>query len=200
MTAINVASSNAIYSSLDGVLFNKNQTELMLFPQGRIGAYTVPNAVSTIGGLAFFECSGLASIITPGSLSNVDAFAFFFCTNLTAVYAKGNPFASDLSLAFYGSSNVTIYYLPGTSGWGMPAVLWNPQMQANDASFGVRTNRFGFNIVGTINIPVAVEASTSLSDSSWVTLQSGLLTNGSIYFSDPQWTNYPRRYYRLRSP
>jgi hypothetical protein len=31
-------------------------------------------------------------------------------------------------------------------------------------------------------------------------LQTCKLTNGSIYFSDPQWTNYPARLYRIRSP
>ena len=52
---------------------------------------------------------------------------------------------------------------------------------------------------GTANIPVVVEASTNLG-SGWVPLQSVSLTNGDFYFSDPQWTNYPGRFYRLRSP
>ena len=34
----------------------------------------------------------------------------------------------------------------------------------------------------------------------WMPLQSVSLTNGSFYFSDPQWTNYPGRFYRIRSP
>jgi hypothetical protein len=79
-------------------------------------------------------------------------------------------------------------------------VLWNPKVQAGGASFGVRTNRFGFNIIGTPAIPIAVDACTSLSCASWTALQSCTLTNGSIYFSDAQWTNYPARFYRIRSP
>ena len=31
-------------------------------------------------------------------------------------------------------------------------------------------------------------------------MQTCTLTNGSIYFSDPDWTNHPARYYRIRSP
>jgi len=34
---------------------------------------------------------------------------------------------------------------------------------------------------------------------SWNSLQTYTITNGSIYFSDPQWTNYPARFHRLRS-
>jgi hypothetical protein len=43
-----------------------------------------------------------------------------------------------------------------------------------------------------------VEASTDLIN--WQPVQTNTLTSGSVYFSDPQWTNYPGRFYRLRSP
>jgi hypothetical protein len=106
---------------------------------------------------------------------------------------------------FDGDNNVTVYYLPGTTGWGMwfgglPAVLWNPQAQTRDASFGVRTNQFGFNITGSSNLVIVVEACTDLANPVWQPFQTNTLTGGSAYFSDPQWTNYPARFYRLRSP
>ncbi len=83
---------------------------------------------------------------------------------------------------------------------GIPTALWNPQAQTSDDSFGVKTNQFGFNITGTTNIPIVIEARTNLGGSSWIPLQSANLTNGSFYFSDPQWTNYRSRFYRIRSP
>ena len=108
---------------------------------------------------------------------------------------------------FYGDNAATVYYLPGTTGWDRwylvappPAVLWNPQFQAGDASFGVRTNRFGFKITGTTNIPIVLEACTNLASANWTPLQTCCVTNGSIYFSDSKWTHYPGRFYRLRSP
>jgi hypothetical protein len=70
-------------------------------------------------------------------------------------------------------------------------------MQTSHASFGVQQNRFGFNITGTAGIPIVVEASST---GLWAPLQSCTLTNGLIYFSDPQWTNYSSRFYRIRSP
>lgn len=69
-----------------------------------------------------------------------------------------------------------------------------------DANFGVVENRFGFNIAGTADIPLAVEACTNLATRSWVPLQTCTLTNGLIHFSDSEWTNYPGRFYRIRSP
>ena len=95
--------------------------------------------------------------------------------------------------------------MPGATGWsspfaGIPAVLWNPLIQTGDASFGVQNNQFGFNITNTNNLTVVVEACTNLASPVWTPLQTLKLTNGSFYFSDPQWTSYSARYYGLGLP
>jgi hypothetical protein len=87
---------------------------------------------------------------------------------------------------------------------GLPTVLWNPQAQTSDGSFGVQTNGFGFNITGSSNLVIVVETCINLANPSWTSVSTNTLntfidTNGSSYFSDPQWTNYPSRFYRLRS-
>jgi hypothetical protein len=74
------------------------------------------------------------------------------------------------------------------------------QMQIRSGSPGVRTNQFGFNISGTSNIVVVVEASTNLANPTWSPVRTNTLTGGSTYFSDPQWTNYASRFYRLYRP
>jgi hypothetical protein len=106
---------------------------------------------------------------------------------------------------FVGDTNVTVYYLPGTTGWstmfaGVATVLWNPQVQISDGSFGVRTKRFGFTIAWSNNQVIVVEASTNLTHPAWSPVGTNTLTGGSSYFSDPQWTNYPARFYRLSMP
>jgi hypothetical protein len=106
---------------------------------------------------------------------------------------------------FADDNYATVYYLPGTTNWGstfggLPAVLWNPQVQTSAVSFGVRTNRFGFAIAGTSNLTIVVETCTNLANAQWSPVGTITLTGGSCYFSDPQWTNYTRRFYRLRSP
>jgi hypothetical protein len=64
----------------------------------------------------------------------------------------------------------------------------------------VQTNGFGFIISWATNISVVVEACTNLANPTWSPLATNTLSGGSAYFSDPQWTNYPARFYRLRSP
>src|SRR5882724_227481 len=97
-----------------------------------------------------------------------------------------------------------VYYFPGAQGWdstflGLPAIPWNLQMQSGGTGFGVRTNRFGFNITGSSNVVIVVEACTNLFKPDWRPVQTNVLNNGATYFSDPQWTNFPGRFYRFRS-
>jgi hypothetical protein len=106
---------------------------------------------------------------------------------------------------FEYSTNAMVYYLPGTTGWGStfdgcPTALWLPQVQTTSASFGVQSNQFGFNINWASDTVVVVEACTNLANPVWNPVATNPLTGGSSYFSDLQWTNYPGRFYRLRSP
>jgi len=250
LSTITVETNNLSYRSQDGVLFNKDLSTLIQYPAGKAGAYSVPNAVTNIGAGAFAECSlltevtigsgvgtiessafsmcyALAKVIFPGRLASIGNGAFAWCyslTNitipksvtmigsgafdsciyLTEIYFQGDPPTADAT-SFSGDTTATAYYLPEAVGWTDPwqnlrSVLWNPQAQTTDAGFGVHTNQFGFNVTGTPNIPIVVEACVDLAEPSWTSLQSFVLTNGSIYFSDPGWTKYPVRFYRLRSP
>ena len=75
---------------------------------------------------------------------------------------------------------------------------WLPQMQTTTES--PSTHKFGFNISWASGQTVVVEASTNLANPDWQPVQTNTLTTGTAYFSDPQWTNCPNRFYRLRLP
>ena len=62
LTSINVDPNNKFYSSENGVLFNKNKTELIYCPKQSSGEYTVPNSVKTIKSFAFAN-SGTERIV-----------------------------------------------------------------------------------------------------------------------------------------
>ena len=168
---------------------------------------TIGNSVTNIGELAFYECTSLTSVTIPSSVTSIGGDAFRNCTSLTSVYFQGNA-PSVGSSVFNGANNATIYYLPGTTGWGStfggrPTALWSlpyPLILNSGPSFGVQTNGFGFIISWATNLSVVVEACTDLVNPIWSPVGTNSLTGGSSYFSDPQWTNHPARFYRLRSP
>ena len=164
----------------------------------------LPNSVTSLEGDAFYRCAGLTSITMGNGVASIGSGAFTGSTNLTNVYFAGNApsFPGTSSLAGDGA---TVYYLPGTTGWGPtfgghPTALWQPRVQTIDASIGVRTNQFGFNVTWASGRDVVVEACADLANPAWATEGTNTLTGESSYFTDPQWTNYPARFYRLRSP
>ena len=69
LSSITVHAANTQYSSLDGVLFNKSQTQLLAVPARKSGDLTVPWGVSSISFDAFLGCSELASITLPPTVS-----------------------------------------------------------------------------------------------------------------------------------
>ena len=77
MESINVDINNKDYSSIDGVLYNKDKTEIIWYPSKRVNdIYIISENTSSIGEYAFDECDRLKGIIIPENVENIDYRAF----------------------------------------------------------------------------------------------------------------------------
>ena len=85
LTEIIVDSNNAEFADIDGVLFSKDKSTLLKFPEGRGGVYIVPDVVTRIAENAFDNNQYLTSVILPNSTTGIEQNAFSFCVNLTSV-------------------------------------------------------------------------------------------------------------------
>lgn len=85
LTSINVSANNSNYSSVDGVLLNKDKTMLITCPEGKSGIYTIPNSVTSIGKWAFSGCDNLTSVTIPNSVTSIGEQAFSHCNSLTSI-------------------------------------------------------------------------------------------------------------------
>ena len=166
---------------------------------------TISNGVTSIPGFTFIDCLELTSVTLPSSVTNIGVEAFEECVSLTNVFFEGN--APSVENSFISDIGATAYYLAGTTGWDdfstnsdLPTVLWNPLIETGNPSFGVRINQFGFQVIGTTNIPIVVEYCTNLVSPRWTPLQTLNLTKGSFYFSEPIQTSNSARYYRVSPP
>lgn len=83
---IQVDDNNLVYSSEEGVVFNKDKTELVQYPLNRSGSeYTIPSNVLNIGEDAFSRCENLTVIKIPKNVETIGDRAFAHCVNLTNI-------------------------------------------------------------------------------------------------------------------
>ncbi len=86
LTNITVDEENANYCSVDGVIFNKDKSSVILYPAGKTDTtYTIPDGVTSIETKAFYNCSNLTSVTIPDSVTSIGDEAFGNCSNLTSV-------------------------------------------------------------------------------------------------------------------
>jgi len=182
-----------------------NIGEYAFYYCGSLTNVTISDSVTGIGEAAFENCTRLTSVTIPGSVTSIGDGAFWDCSSLKDVFFLGNAPAPGY-IGFFDAST-RAYYLPGTEGWstnfdGIPTALWtlpNPMILNNSMNFGVQPGGFSFTVAWASNATVVVEASTNLATQEWRPQQTNTIiaTNGTFYFSDPEWTNYPGRFYRI---
>jgi hypothetical protein len=198
LTLITVDATNPTYSSSNGVLFDKHQTVLILCPEGKAGAYTVPSSVTRIADRAFAFCGGLTSATIGHSVTVIEDSAFVGCSGLGSVYFRGNaPIFKINYPPFSCPRSADVFYLAGTSGWGntfadRPTALWIPvelSLPSTSADNPLR-------LVTSTATPerIRVQRSRDLLDwEDWVTVTPD---HGPIELEDAEVDREPHRFYR----
>lgn len=105
LTNINIDPNSKSYSSLEGIVFNKDQTTITIYPSGKSGSYKIPSTVTIIGSYAFYNCSNLTSITIPTSVTRINSYAFYGCglssvtipANVTNIESYAFRYCEDLS-------------------------------------------------------------------------------------------------------
>ena len=101
---------NPNYCSVNGILYNKEKTELIKCPK-KNSDICISDTTQVIGRYAFFGCSKLSNIIIPNSVTSIEAFAFGSCNGLTSIDIP-NSVTHIREGAFYNCKNLTFINLP----------------------------------------------------------------------------------------
>jgi|GEM_PF-1460822 len=123
LVAIEVSGDNTAFTSVDGILYNKDKSKLLAYPQAKEGDFTLPDSVKTIGEGAFYQCSDL-SLTIPYSTTNLisiedEAFEY---SKITSVTLPDNVMSLGKK-AFFNCTELTTVVIGGTTNGGAKAVL-----------------------------------------------------------------------------
>lgn len=104
LTAITVDENNAYHTDIDGILFSKDLTTLLRYPEGKTEIlYEVPEQVTTIYNSAFSDCRNLTDIVIGENVTTLGDSAFYRCLNLKNVFYKGSE--EEWQTLFKGYNN-----------------------------------------------------------------------------------------------
>ena len=120
LTAINVTTGNQSYASVNGVLYSKDKTKLIYYPEGKKDKnYKIPDGVMSIDSKAFANNTTLTSVTIPNGVTSIDGWAFVGCTSLTSITIPNSVTSID-SYTFSGCTNLTSITIPDSVteiGW-----------------------------------------------------------------------------------
>ena len=113
LSRINISDNNPYYTSVDGMLFNKDKTEIIIYPAGKTDAvYVIPDRVTTISRNAFIEPTYLQEIVIHAGVTNIEEGAFSSC-NLNAISVdKDNEYYCSVNGALFSKDKTTLYQYP----------------------------------------------------------------------------------------
>lgn len=111
LESFDVVAGHPFFTVQDGVLFNKEKTELLKYPSGlKESLYVVPSTVRKIGERAFME-SAVQSVVLPSALTEIDRFAFSYCHSLKSI-VFGKKLRVIERTAFIGCSALISVEIP----------------------------------------------------------------------------------------
>ena len=122
LTSITVASENTKYDSRDNcnAIIETSSNTLVVGCKNT----TIPSSVTSIGGRAFYNCSGLTSVTIPNSVTSIGNYAFQYCSSLTSVTVENPTPITISSDVFSNRGNATLYVPVGSKGAYEAANYW----------------------------------------------------------------------------
>ncbi|MBO4658505.1 MAG: leucine-rich repeat protein [Prevotella sp.] len=111
LTTITVAEENTTFSSLDGVLYDKDQQTLLCYPSAKLSDFVMPSTVTTIGEYGFYSARLLKSLVLPTSVTTISDGAFRLCSGLKTIImpASVTTLGSNLFVAC-SALEAIVYY------------------------------------------------------------------------------------------
>ena len=111
LVSIEVEEGNTAFSSAGGILYDKEQKNIVYVPAKLAGSVTLPEGLQSVKSSAFSGRSLVTSVTIPSSVTSIGTYAFEDCAALATV-TIGSGVTSIGSYAFRGCSSLTSVTIP----------------------------------------------------------------------------------------
>ena len=115
LTEITVDENNPVFTTVDGVLYDKAMTTIILYPRGKKGDYTIPDTIFDVRFTALRYCTKITRINIPKNLMHIEDVYFVFCERLMDItVSEHNPYYSSIDGVLFNKEGTSlIAYPPG---------------------------------------------------------------------------------------
>ena len=159
---VNVAEDSQYLTSIDGVVFDKELTEVLFFPRAKTGEYTLPATVSVIGNGVFANVTGLTKLYISNAITRIGEGAFMNA-DITNIVFDGGEAATELVIeasAFEGAKFGTLTLPAHTTVIGdrafANAKYTNVKMSEGVVSLG-NYAFYGVSVTRALTVPASVK-------------------------------------------
>ncbi len=172
LASISVAADNSSFCSVDGVLYDKDKTKVVICPLAKtsvtfpsslktIGYHSfgycaklteikIPESVTALEDLCFCHCEALKTLTIPKNVTKYDEGCTFRCDNLTAInFDKDNTKYTSVDGVVYNKAITTLVCCPEGK-----ANVTIPDTVTSIADWSLNTN----NKITSITIPNSVKS------------------------------------------
>lgn len=195
LTGIIVEDGNQFFSSVDGVLFNYDKTELIAYPGGKSEtSYSIPGGVITIAGEAFTSCLNLTEVNIPEGVEIIESNAFSICPELLQLKLPDTVRKLE-EKAVYNCKSLSAVYIPksvteiGEGVFGKCDALTDIYYEGSEAEWNELVSNSSLSVEANVNynsyvsdseLPGDVNLDGEISVADIVMLQKWLVNAGDL--------------------
>lgn len=163
MTYFDVADGNSAYKSIDGVLFSKDGSTLLIYPKSKDSStYQIPEGTKNIEQNAFRDCNTLTKLVIPAGLTSIGDYAFSRCLSLKQIHFNGD--VPTIASYAFAQIEATGYYPAGNSTWTGDkmqnyggTLTWKSYTPQGATPMDITVGRVTAHAGETVSVPVCVQ-------------------------------------------
>lgn len=173
LATITVSADNENYCSVDGVVYDKNKTKIIMVVPGKTSNFVIPDTVTSIDNFACAYCMGLTGVEIPASVESIGMAPFAYCISLKklTVAEENSAYTSENNMIFNKDKTTLVAAILSGNVVVPKNIMVSPyafmsMYESIILSEGVTlsSSAFAMSQIGSITLPKKINVSTAFAE------------------------------------